>query len=241
MWWDASSSTPAPTRTVVNDIGREDMVEFFRDLINAIRLVFERIPDLEAEMKTELEKQNIALTDQEFRQAVLEQLYQVMNQIEMQIVKERKWSKESMELAFQKYEQDEEILALQEELRQLMQSVFPKPSTEIPEHLTEDKTLTILNQLVEGMEMAMRETLNHAKSEGISDPTKALEEFQSLYLEQVQAFSEKMLRAHNITNEEFTAALQKYHTESVEFVKQVETIYAKQAEAFRKMGLEVHE
>ncbi|DBA02487.1 TPA: hypothetical protein N0F65_010959, partial [Lagenidium giganteum] len=247
MWWDASAApakkypaTPKPAPAVV-DIPREDIAKFFTDLIASIRMVFEHIPQLEEELRAELKKQNITLTEEEFKQALLEQLYQVMNQIEVQIVGSRGWAPQSMEAAFAKFAEDAEIQQLQEELRQLMTSVFPSQSVEIPDHLTEDKAVEILRQLVEGMEIAMRETIEHARGEGITDPAKALEEFQSLYLEQVEAFTAKHLQAHGITNQIFTAALQKYHAESETFKKKVEQIYAKQAESFRKMGLEVHD
>jgi hypothetical protein len=60
-------------------------------------------------------------------------------------------------------------------------SVFPQPEpVDIPEVLTAEKTLAILAELVKGMEVAMREMLNHAKAEGITDPAKAMEEFQYL-------------------------------------------------------------
>lgn len=59
--------------------------------------------------------------------------------------------------------------------------MFPKPvPVDIPDELTPDRTLEILAELVKGMEQAMRDMLNHARSEGITDPNKAMEEFQYL-------------------------------------------------------------
>ncbi|KAJ8574570.1 hypothetical protein ON010_g4644 [Phytophthora cinnamomi] len=111
-----------------------------------------------------------------------------------------------------------------------MCSVFPAPeAVEIPEDLTADKTLEILREMVAGMEKAMSDMLAHARSEGITDVVKAMEEFQHLYVEHVEQMTQAQMKANGISQQAFTAALQKYHTESEQFRQQVEQIYAQQA------------
>lgn len=142
-------------------------------------------------------------------------------------------------------------------------SVFPPPEpVEIPADLTPEKTLAIFTTLVAGMETALREMLRHAKSEGITDATQAMEEFQHLYLEHVQQLTTSLLKSHGITQEVgsigscaslslsvpwssllwcvrrqvFTAALQRAVQENEQFRQQVEQVYANQAKTYVPFG-----
>lgn len=118
--------------------------------------------------------------------------------------------------------------------------MFPAPApVEIPDHMTAELTLEIFSSLVNGMETALRDMLAHAKTEGITDAKQAMEEFQHLYLEHVEQLSNALMKTHGVTQEVFTAALQKAVEENDEFRKKVEAIYAKQAKTFRSMGLDV--
>lgn len=73
-------------------------------------------------MRQYLKENNQELSDAEFKQIVLSQLYQAMEALELQIVAKRQWSRQSLEFALEKYAQDPEILKLQEDLNNLMQS-----------------------------------------------------------------------------------------------------------------------
>lgn len=80
--------------------------------------------------------------------------------------------------------------------------MFPAPEpVDIPDHLTPEKTLEIFTDLVNGMETALHEMLNHAKSEGITNANKAMEEFQHLYLEHVEQLTGTLMKTHGITQE----------------------------------------
>lgn len=136
--------------------------------------------------------------------------------------------------------------------------VFPKPEpVDIPDSLTPEKTIEILAELVKGMETAMREMLNHARAEGITDPAKAMEEFQYLYLEHVEQLTTAQMKQHGVSqqvshrripigcgigelimgwhSQAFTAALSKFHNESEQFRQQIEKIYQEQAKVYVKM------
>ena len=69
-----------------------------------------------------MEENKHKLSDAEFRQAVLSQLYQMMEALEQQVVGKRKWSRPSLEFALEKFAQDAEVLKLQDELNKLMQT-----------------------------------------------------------------------------------------------------------------------
>ena len=81
-------------------------------------------------------------------------------------------------------------------------SVFPAPTpVEVPEDLTADKTLAILEAMVAGMEKAMSDMFAHARAEGISDAMKAMEEFQSPYMEHVEQMTQAQMKLHGISQE----------------------------------------
>lgn len=65
---------------------------------------------------------NIELGDAEFQQAMLQQLFQMMEALEQQVVGKRGWSRESLEHALEKFAEDPEIVRLQQELNALMQT-----------------------------------------------------------------------------------------------------------------------
>lgn len=65
---------------------------------------------------------NITLGDAEFQQAMLQQLFQMMEALEAQVVGKRQWSRESLEHALEKFAEDAEIVRLQEQLNALMQT-----------------------------------------------------------------------------------------------------------------------
>lgn len=84
----------------------------------------------------------------------------------------------------------------------LVHSVFPAPeAVEIPADLTADKTVAILREMVAGMEKAMADMLAHARSEGITDVMKAMEEFQSLYVEHVEQMTQAQMKANGISQQ----------------------------------------
>ncbi|RLN54741.1 hypothetical protein BBJ29_008854 [Phytophthora kernoviae] len=241
MWWDASSSssqTMGPQ--AFQEIPQVEIVLFFSELTAEVTNLFKQLPEIENAVRQYLKENNHELSEAEFKQAILGQLYQMMEGLEQQVVAKRQWSRESLEFALEKYAQDPEILKLQEDLNKLMQTVFPAPeSVEVPEDLTADKTLEILKEMVASMETAMKDMLAHARGEGITDARKAMEEFQGLYLEHVEQMTQAQMKANGISQQVFTAALQKYHTESEQFRQQVEQIYAAQAKIFQQMGLPV--
>ncbi|RMX62604.1 hypothetical protein KXD40_002110 [Peronospora effusa] len=255
MWWDSSHSLSEETEVVAfQEIPQAEIALFFTDLTAAVNDLFSQLPEIENAVRKYLKENNHELSDAEFQQSILSQLYQMMEELEKQIVGKRRWSRQSLEFALEKYAQDEEILKLQEALNNLMQtccgrrkltssldaSVFPAPiPVEIPEDLTADKTLAILKEMVAGMEKAMSDMLAHARTEGINDVREAMEEFQNLYMEHVEQATQKQMNAHGISQEVFAAALQKYNTEDEQFRQQVEQIYTQQAKAFQKMGLPV--
>uniref|UniRef100_H3GNU2 Uncharacterized protein n=1 Tax=Phytophthora ramorum TaxID=164328 RepID=H3GNU2_PHYRM len=238
MWWDASSSPSGQAEPLAfQEIPQVELALFFTELTAAVKELLKQLPELEKAVRKYLKENNQELSDAQFKQAILQQLYQTMEDVELQIVAKRQWSRQSLEFAMEKYAQDAEILKLQENLNDLMRSVFPAP--EIPEDLTADKTLAILKEMVAGMEKAMSDMLAHARAEGITDVQKAMEEFQSLYVEHVEQMAQAQMQANGISQESFTAALQKYHAESEQFRQQAEKIYEHQANAFKKMGLPV--
>ncbi|KAG1703182.1 hypothetical protein DVH05_008092 [Phytophthora capsici] len=241
MWWDASSSPSGQAEPLAfQEIPQVEIVLFFTELTAAVGDLFKQLPEIENAVRQYLKENNHELSDAEFKQAILSQLYQMMEEIEKQIVAKRQWSRQSLEFALEKYAQDAEVLKLQENLNTIMRSVFPAPEpVAIPEDLTADKTLAILKEMVAGMEKAMADMLAHARAEGITDVQKAMEEFQYLYMEHLEQMTQAQMKTHGISQEIFTAALQKYHTENEQFRKHVEQIYAHQAKAFQKMGLPV--
>ncbi|CAH0515315.1 unnamed protein product [Peronospora belbahrii] len=241
MWWDGSVLSSEDTELVaLKEIPQAEIVVFFTELTAAVKDLFSQLPEIEDAVRKYVKDNNHELSDAEIQQAVLSQLYQMMEGIEQQIAGKRKWSRQSLEFALEKYAEDAAILKLQDDLNNLMQTVFPAPKlVEIPENLTADKTLAILKEMVAGMEKAMLDMLAHAREEGINDIRKAMEDFQYLYMEHVEQATKAQMKAHGISQEIFTAALQKYHTENEQFRQQVEQIYTKQAKAFQKMGLPV--
>ncbi|CEG49444.1 uncharacterized protein PHALS_07208 [Plasmopara halstedii] len=239
MIWSASSSSSSETKLpAIQDISQAEIALFFTELLTGVDDLFKELPKIESALRNYLKDNNHEVSDAEFQQAILSQLYQMMEGLEQQVVEKRKWSHKSLEIALDKYAQDAEILKLQEDLNALMRTVFPSP-VEVPDDLTADKTLAILKEMVAGMEKAMADMLAHARAEGITDVEKAMEEFQSLYLEHVESMTQAQMKAHGISQQVFATALQKYHTEDEQFRKQVEQIYTQQAEAFRKMGVPV--
>uniref|UniRef100_A0AAV1T6L3 Uncharacterized protein n=1 Tax=Peronospora matthiolae TaxID=2874970 RepID=A0AAV1T6L3_9STRA len=240
MWWDASSSVRVSDPEALQDISQKEIGLFFEELTAAVKELFTKLPEIENALRAYVEEHKHELSDAEFRQAVLSQLYQMMEALEQQVVGKRKWSRPSLEFALEKFAQDAEVLKLQNELNDIMRTVFHAPTpVEVPEDLTADKTLAILEAMVAGMEKAMLDMLAHARAEGISDAMKAMMEFQSLYMEHVEQMTQAQMKLHGISQEIFTAALQKHHTENEQFRQQVEQIYAQQAKAFEKMGLPV--
>ncbi|KAF1335582.1 hypothetical protein FI667_g1047, partial [Globisporangium splendens] len=237
MWWDASSAPASAgnkySPVAFEEIPHKEMTQFFAELITNVQALFKQIPEIENAMHTYMKSNNIELDDNQFKQALMQQLYQMMEALEQEIVGKRQWSRQSLEAAFEKFAEDAEILALQQELQQIMQSVFPAPEpVDVPDHMTAEKTLEIFTSLVNGMETALKDMLAHAKTEGITNANKAMEEFQHLYLEQVEQLSEALMKTHGITQEK---AVQ----EDDKFRQQVEAIYAKQAKTFRNLGLDV--
>lgn len=237
MIWSASSSSAGEAKPFVcKDISQSEMALFFTELTAATKDLFNQLPEIESAMRKYLKDNNQELNDAEFHQAKLSQLYQMMESIEHQIVASRQWSRQCIQNALEKYAQDAEILKLQEDLNSLMLSVFPAP-VEIPDELTADKTLDILKEIVASMEKAMVDMLAHARAEGITDVEKAMKEFQSLYMEHVEHMTQAQMKACGISQQIFTAALQKYHAEDELFRLKVQKIYAQQAKAFQKMGI----
>ncbi|TMW60525.1 hypothetical protein Poli38472_000567 [Pythium oligandrum] len=241
MWWDASSSpsdgVSGYKRYAKQEISRDDLAQFFTDLKASVQQLFKQLPEIDSAFREHLKTNNIELTEEGYKQSLLQQLFDVLQNIEQQVVASRGWDPESFALAMEKFEQDEVIAQLQLELQELMQSVFPPP--EIPEHLTPETTLTIFRELIKGMEQAMKEMLSHARAEGITDATRAMEEFSQIYMDQVEQINFEQMKKHNVTTEVFNVALQKYHAENADFKKQVEKLYAEQAEVFKRMGLKV--
>ncbi|TDH65144.1 hypothetical protein CCR75_006856 [Bremia lactucae] len=249
MIWSASSSSAGEAKPFVcKDISQSEMALFFTELTAATKDLFNQLPEIESAMRKYLKDNNQELNDAEFHQAKLSQLYQMMESIEHQIVASRQWSRQCIQNALEKYAQDAEILKLQEDLNSLMlsydksqddtdcsgvffTSVFPAP-VEIPDELTADKTLDILKEIVASMEKAMVDMLAHARAEGITDVEKAMKEFQSLYMEHVEHMTQAQMKACGISQQIFTAALQKYHAEDELFRLKVQKIYAQQAKAY---------
>ncbi|GMF15164.1 unnamed protein product [Phytophthora lilii] len=202
MWWDASSPSGAVEPPAFQEIPQEEIALFFSELTAAVKDLFKQLPEIENAVRKYLKENNHELSDAEFKQAILSQLYQMMESIEQQIVAKRQWSRQSLEFALEKYAQDAEILKLQEDLNNLMQTVFPAPeAVEIPEDLTADKMLEILKEMVAGMEKAMSDMLAHARAEGINDVQKAMEEFQHLYVEHVEQMTQAQMKAHGISQQ----------------------------------------
>ncbi|GLD91563.1 hypothetical protein PINS_up000096 [Pythium insidiosum] len=240
MWWDASAAPAGrgSTASRLQPIARDDLAQFFEELKASVQELFSQLPQIDEQFRKHLKSQNIEVGEEEYKQALQQQLFEVLQNIEQQVVGARGWSSDSFAHALELYGEDEVIARLQKELGELMQSVFPAP--ELPEHLTPEKVLVILEALVVGMEKAMRSMLDHARNEGITDPTKALEEFQQIYLDQVQQLTFEEMKKHDIPADLFNIALQKFHGENPEFRRKVEALYAQQAAAFRRMGLDIN-
>ncbi|KAJ0394358.1 hypothetical protein ATCC90586_005555 [Pythium insidiosum] len=242
MWWDASSAPAGRGASASRQqhIARDDLAQFFEELKASVQELFvgvTQLPQIDEQFRKHLKSQNIEVGEEEYKQALQQQLFEVLQNIEQQVVGARGWSSDSFAHALELYGEDEVIARLQKELGELMQSVFPAP--ELPEHLTPEKVLVILEALVVGMEKAMRSMLEHARNEGITDPAKALEEFQQIYLDQVQQLTFEEMKKHDIPADLFNIALQKFHGENAEFRRKVEALYAQQAAAFRRMGLDI--
>lgn len=73
-------------------------------------------------MRQYLKENNQELSDEEFKQAILQNLYQAMENVEHAIVTKRQWSHQSLEFALEKYAQDPEVVKMQEDLNSLMQT-----------------------------------------------------------------------------------------------------------------------
>lgn len=73
-------------------------------------------------MRSYMKSNNIELGETEFQQALLQQLFQMMEALEQQVVGKRGWSRESLEHALEQFAADPEIVRLQHELNQLMQT-----------------------------------------------------------------------------------------------------------------------
>ncbi|RLN59042.1 hypothetical protein BBJ28_00023642 [Nothophytophthora sp. Chile5] len=189
MWWDASSSaSPAAEPLEFEEIPQVEVVLFFSELTLEVKNLLKQLPEIENAVRQYLKENNQELSDAQFKQAILEQLYQMMEGLEHQVVAKRQWSRASLEYALEKYAQDPEVLKLQEDLNGVMRTVFPAPEpVDIPADLTAAKTLEILKEMVGGMEKAMSDMLAHARAEGITDAAKAMEEFQHLYVTSASA------------------------------------------------------
>ena len=80
------------------------------------------MPVIEDALRAYMKENTHELSDAEFKQAVLSQLYQMMEAIETQVVEKRKWNPASLESALEMFAQDAEVLRLQGELNKLMQT-----------------------------------------------------------------------------------------------------------------------
>ncbi|KAI9908280.1 hypothetical protein PsorP6_004402 [Peronosclerospora sorghi] len=234
MWWDVSSSSTEKADSVVyQEILQADIALFFVELIKAIEELIKNLPEIENSVRTELKKNNQELNDADIERVVFSQFYPTMELAEQELINKRQWNRHSFETALEKMGKDAEIVKLQQDLNDLLIKTFPTLKlAEVPEDLTADKTLVILKEVVAGMEKAMSDVLSNARAEGITDATKAMEEFQHLYMEFVEQMTQARMKAHGISQQTFMAALQKYHTENEHFRQQVEKIYDQQAKAY---------
>ncbi|TYZ60436.1 hypothetical protein PybrP1_009386 [[Pythium] brassicae (nom. inval.)] len=199
MWWDASSAPSGASNrapAAFQELSQAEVAGFFRELLAQVQQLFKQIPEIENAMRSYMKTNGIELEDAQFKQALMQQLFQMMEALEQEVVGKRRWSRQTVEAAFEKFAADAEVTALQQELQQVMQS--------------------------------------HAKAEGITDATQAMEEFQHLYLEHVEQITTALLKSHGITQER---AIQ----ENEQLRQQVEQVYENQAKTFRSLGLKVDE
>lgn len=71
-------------------------------------------------MRSYMKSNAIELDDAQFKQALMQQLYQMIEALEQEIVGKRRWSRATIEAAFEKYTNDAEVTALQQELQLVM-------------------------------------------------------------------------------------------------------------------------
>jgi hypothetical protein len=214
---------------------REKLISLFSDITRSMQAVVMQLAQMEQAIKSQSN-----VPEEELATYMMQQFEQAMKTVENNVYAKYSTTEAEVQELAKTFEDDAEFKAVVGKLQKLYAAIAGQQlvEAEVPEHLTMQKMVTIMEKLFEGMTQAMEEIVGGVRQEHGADASKELigKAISDQYNERVVSIRNAINKEYGISQEVLQAGMLKYQGEA-EFATRMEELTQTQKEKLEELGI----
>ncbi|KAF0774710.1 hypothetical protein AaE_001588 [Aphanomyces astaci] len=234
---DAADESSASTSLAnVPSLPKEQLLAILGVISTQMGQVVMSLASIEQKIRQESSQSGRRLPEDQLAAYLMGQFEEAMKAIESQVYTKYTTTEQDVTVASEYYEsiEDTEVLAELSKLRELHNLITGSGAmdVEVPEDLTLDKFLFIMEETMESLNVAMEEVCQEVK---LLDPVDKEEAINQRYVKKADQLSNDIHQQHGLSREVLQAAMMKYQQETA-FLTRMAELQRVQAERFAAAG-----
>ncbi|ETW10126.1 hypothetical protein H310_00500 [Aphanomyces invadans] len=231
---DASSS--AVSNASLPSLPKDQLLAILGVISTQMGQVVMSLAAIEQKIRQESSQSGRRLPEDQLAAYLMGQFEEAMKAIESQVYTKYNTSEQDVTVASDYYEsiEDPEVHAELRKLRELHNLITGSGAVdvEVPEDLTLEKFLVIMEETMESLNVAMEEVCQEVK---LLDPVDKEEAINQRYVKKADQLSNQIHQEHGLSREVLQAAMMKYQQEAA-FLTRMAELQRIQAERFAAAG-----
>ncbi|CAK4661944.1 hypothetical protein LEN26_001449 [Aphanomyces euteiches] len=232
----AEESKAASSNAAVPSLPKDQLLAILGVISTQMGQVVMSLAAIEQKIRQESAQSGRRLPEDQLAAYLMGQFEEAMKAIESQVYSKYNTTEQDVTVASDYYEsiEDPEVHAELRKLRELHNLITGAGSldVEIPEDLTLEKFLSIMEETMESLNVAMEEVCQEVK---LLDPVDKEEAINQRYVKKADQLSNDIHQHHGLSREVLQAAMMKYQQEPA-FLTRMAELQRVQAERFAAAG-----
>jgi len=223
---------------VTPKVSKEDLLAIFEAIIQQMSQIVIQLAKIEQKVRQESATAGKEIPEESLGAYLMNQFEEAMKAIESQVYKKYKTNEEEVQVATEYYSDDKEVQAVVSKLKQLFRVITGQqeqmePTMAVPDDLTVEKMIEIMEETMEAMNVAMEETCEEIKEEDYPAGQEFQVAINQAYVKKADEVTQKIHDKHGISRELLQSAMLKYQSDAA-FITKMQELQAVQAERFSK-------
>lgn len=229
---NANSSVDALS---VPTVSKENLIVILDEITNQMSAVVVQLAKLEQKVRQESLAVGTPIPEDQLAAYLMSQFETAMKAVEENVYSKYSCKEEDIQLASEYYAEDPDVAAVVQKLKQLFAVIMGQPldTVEVPDDLTLEKVVEIMEETMEAMNVAMENTCAELRGQGMSsDENDFQNAVNQIYIKRAEEATSRVHEERGITRHVLQAAMIKYQQDPI-FLRRMGELQAEQNERFQ--------
>lgn len=151
----------------VAPLTKSRLIAIFGEIWERMRIIMQRLSVEERKVREDALAKNMLVDEQVLQRGMLNQFWESMTVVEMEVYERHGASEEAVKIAAEKFGGDEEVRKSVQKLRQFYAIVSKSPEQypDVPSHLTKERVMAIMDSMMKQLTVVMENICKEVKKE----------------------------------------------------------------------------